>query len=119
MHRGALTFANDLWDGTHATDRDLYIKGIEVNGRHFDGSAATNSAGDPNDGHVAQLWHNGSVTFEIDAATTGGGTGAGAGAGTSADTGGGSTGPTGGSAGGSAAGTGTGTAPGTATMEWS
>jgi beta-glucanase (GH16 family) len=37
-------FLNDGWGGSAATDRNLYVQSIDVNGQHFAASVATNNA---------------------------------------------------------------------------
>ena len=46
VHRVEVKFLNDAWDGTPATDRNLYVDGGAYNGKALDGvAAALNSAG--------------------------------------------------------------------------
>jgi endoglucanase len=60
----AVNYINDASGGTSATDRNLYVSGIDVNGHHFDGTSATNTASvgytDPN---AADMLANGTLTF--------------------------------------------------------
>jgi beta-glucanase (GH16 family) len=39
-----VVFLNDAWGGTAATDRNLYVQSIDVNGVHLAGSSAVNNA---------------------------------------------------------------------------
>lgn len=39
-HKVGVVFGNDAWGGTAATDRNLYVNGIDVNGTHY-GSGVT------------------------------------------------------------------------------
>jgi endoglucanase len=59
-----VNYINDASGGTASTDRNLYVQGIEVNGHHFDGTNATNTASlgytDPN---AADMLANGTLTF--------------------------------------------------------
>jgi beta-glucanase (GH16 family) len=59
-----VNFVNDAWGGSAATDRNLYIQSIEVNGHTFLGTAATNNAtnGTPASDSAA-MNVNGTVTF--------------------------------------------------------
>ncbi len=41
MHELAISFLNDAYGGTPATDRNLYVKGIDVNGTPASGATAT------------------------------------------------------------------------------
>jgi hypothetical protein len=59
-----VNYINDASGGTVSTDRNLYVQGIEVNGHHFDGTSATNTASlgytDPN---AADMLTDGTLTF--------------------------------------------------------
>jgi Ca-dependent carbohydrate-binding module xylan-binding len=44
-HTIGVSFTNDAYGGTPATDRNLYINGIDVNGQHY-GSGVTAMMGD-------------------------------------------------------------------------
>jgi hypothetical protein len=44
-HTIGVEFTNDAWGGTNATDRNLYINGIDVNGTHY-GSGVTSMFND-------------------------------------------------------------------------
>jgi beta-glucanase (GH16 family) len=60
-------FVNDAWGGTAATDRNLYVQSIDVNGQHFAASMATNAAANgmsTTDGS-AILAINGMVDFNV------------------------------------------------------
>ena len=39
-HKVAVTFLEDAWGGTAASDRNLYINGLELDGQHYDLAAA-------------------------------------------------------------------------------
>ncbi len=41
IHDFALSFLNDAYGGTPATDRNLYLKGLEVNGAPVQGAYAS------------------------------------------------------------------------------
>lgn len=56
-------FLNDLYDGNAATDRNLYVDKLTLNGNVFEGEAGANSAG-LNLATEAALYHNGSLTFD-------------------------------------------------------
>ena len=60
--RIAITFLNDAYAGTPSTDRNLYVDRLTLNGRLFEGEAASNAAGAslPSE---AVLYSNGSLTF--------------------------------------------------------
>ena len=51
-HDVAVSFLNDAWGGTPSTDRNLYVKGIDVNGT-------------PASGASAALFSNGTTHFQI------------------------------------------------------
>jgi len=51
-HDVAVSFLNDAWGGTPSTDRNLYVKGIEVNGV-------------PSSGAVASLYSAGTAHFQV------------------------------------------------------
>jgi hypothetical protein len=61
----AVHYIDDASGGTAATDRNLYVSGIEVNGHHFAGAAAANTASlghaDPS---ATDLLVDGTVTFD-------------------------------------------------------
>jgi beta-glucanase (GH16 family) len=62
-----IQFTNDAWGGTAATDRNLYVQSIDVNGHNFAASTATNTAANgmhPADGS-AELAINGTVDFNV------------------------------------------------------
>ncbi|WP_336489393.1 family 16 glycosylhydrolase [Methylobacterium nigriterrae] len=60
----SVSFINDRWDGTDATDRNLYVGGISLGGETLKGSEADVDAhhGQPL-GDAAALWGNGSAVF--------------------------------------------------------
>ncbi len=51
-HDVAVSFLNDAWGGTSSTDRNLYVKGIDVNGTSAPGASAA-------------LFSNGTTHFQI------------------------------------------------------
>jgi beta-glucanase (GH16 family) len=55
-------FVNDGFDAAGNT-RNLYVKDIEVNGLHLDGSAGTNTSG-PMEGPIANMYNPGTLTFD-------------------------------------------------------
>jgi Ca2+-binding RTX toxin-like protein len=65
-HTVAVHFLNDSWGGGPAADRNLYVGGIDFDGRHYAGQTAHNDADlglaglDPN---AAEMLVNGTVTF--------------------------------------------------------
>ena len=68
-HDVAISFVNDAFGGSHATDRNLYVEGLDINGKHVDGNAfATNDAAldhgslDPN---AAVMVANGTASFHV------------------------------------------------------
>jgi hypothetical protein len=69
-HKVDVTFIDDTWGGAAASDRNLYVQGIEFNGHHYDGTAAVNNAdygrGAEYDPHAAVLLGNGTVSFNVD-----------------------------------------------------
>jgi beta-glucanase (GH16 family) len=61
-------FINDGWGGTAATDRNLYVQSIDVNGVHFQGNTATNTAANGNqaaDPTAAVMDINGTAEFHV------------------------------------------------------
>lgn len=65
-HTVAIHFINDAWGGTADTDRNLYVSGIEFDGRHYGGGSAQNNAanGAPReDPGVAAMFIDGTVVF--------------------------------------------------------
>jgi hypothetical protein len=62
-----IQFINDAWGGTAATDRNLYIQSIDVNGKHFGANTATNSAanGETTTDGSAILAINGTIEFNV------------------------------------------------------
>lgn len=58
-------FLNDAWGGTAATDRNLYVNSVSVNGTTYNGSSASNAAGGLTAGTAAFLHTAGSVTFDL------------------------------------------------------
>jgi Ca2+-binding RTX toxin-like protein len=45
QHKVGVTFLNDAWGGTTSTDRNLYVNGLEFNGKHYDGAASLLTTG--------------------------------------------------------------------------
>jgi hypothetical protein len=63
-----ITFLNDAWGGTSATDRNLYVESLDINGVHFAGNTAANNAangGEATDPTAAVMDVNGTATFNI------------------------------------------------------
>jgi hypothetical protein len=63
-----VTFRNDAWGGSAATDRNLYVQGIDINGVHFAGNAAINNAAngaEATDPTAAVMAINGTADFAI------------------------------------------------------
>jgi hypothetical protein len=61
-------FLNDAWGGTADADRNLYVQGLDVNGTHIDGNAATNDAANgyaSADPTAAVMDVNGTATFDV------------------------------------------------------
>ena len=58
----AITFINDLYAGTPATDRNLYVDRLTLNGNTFEAEQAVNAAG-PALANEAVLYSNGSLAF--------------------------------------------------------
>ena len=59
-------FINDTYGGSASADRNLYVRGIDVNGHSFAGAAATNDAnGGYHDPNAADMFGNGTVTFAV------------------------------------------------------
>ncbi|WP_336491538.1 carbohydrate-binding domain-containing protein [Methylobacterium nigriterrae] len=58
-------FINDLYGGTAATDRNLYVEQLTLNGHTVAGSAANNTSG-WNTADTAQLFSNGNAYFYLD-----------------------------------------------------
>jgi hypothetical protein len=59
-------FTNDAWGGSQATDRNLYVAGIDFNGTHTSGKTAKNTAmvgGSDVDPNAAEMYANGSDIF--------------------------------------------------------
>jgi beta-glucanase (GH16 family) len=64
----SVQFLNDTWGGTAATDRNLYVQSIDVNGKTFAGNLAANDAangGAEADVHAAVMQINGTVDFNV------------------------------------------------------
>jgi beta-glucanase (GH16 family) len=75
-HTVAVNFINDAWGGSAATDRNMYVQSITVNGETIAGTAAQNTAangGEANDPSAAVMDVNGTATFH--STGTGGGSG--------------------------------------------
>jgi beta-glucanase (GH16 family) len=70
-HDVAIRFVNDAFDGSHETDRNLYVHGLEIDGKPVDGSAfAANDASlghDAIDPHAAVMVTNGTATYHVGA----------------------------------------------------
>jgi hypothetical protein len=63
-----VVFLNDAWGGTAATDRNLYVQSIDVNGVHFAGNTAVNNAANHEeslDPSAAVMAINGDASFLI------------------------------------------------------
>jgi hypothetical protein len=87
-HQVQVVFTNDAWGGTAATDRNLYVGSITVDGQTIAGHLAADTASNGNnaaDPGAAVLMSNGSATFTLAAATSGSGT-SGSGSGSSTPT---------------------------------
>jgi beta-glucanase (GH16 family) len=64
----SVQFVNDAWGGWSGADRNLYVQSLDVNGQHFAGNAASNTA----DGGIAWtdpgsavMAVNGTATFDV------------------------------------------------------
>jgi endoglucanase len=71
-HQVQVQFTNDAYGGTSATDRNLYVDWIDVNGHHFEGEAAasnTASLGKTVAG-AAPMLVNGTLTFDTSPTNT-------------------------------------------------
>ena len=64
-HDVAVTFLDDAWGGSDATDRNLYVHQISLNGQTVTGDSASNTAGPISDG-VADLIKHGAATLHAD-----------------------------------------------------
>jgi Ca2+-binding RTX toxin-like protein len=65
-HQVVVKFVNDAYGGTAATDRNLYIDSIDVNGHRFEGEAAADTAASGRaaaDPHAGVMMTNGTLTF--------------------------------------------------------
>jgi hypothetical protein len=65
----AINYINDAWGGSADTDRNLYVQSIDVNGVHFAGNTASNTAAngaEASDPSAAVMDVNGTATFHID-----------------------------------------------------
>ena len=61
-----VVFLNDAWGGSASTDRNLYVQSIDVNGKHFAGTSATNTASNGHvDPYAAAMDINGTVDFNV------------------------------------------------------
>jgi Ca2+-binding RTX toxin-like protein len=58
-------FVNDLYDGSAAADRNLYLDSITVDGHTYAGSAAASDTAGPIEGTTADLLWNGGVVFDL------------------------------------------------------
>jgi hypothetical protein len=69
QHQVEVSFVNDGTDGSHATDTNLYVGGVGLNGQHVDGSAfASNDASlgyDALDGGAAVMVVNGTASYQV------------------------------------------------------
>jgi endoglucanase len=75
-HDVAINFINDTWGGTAATDRNMYVQSVTINGETIPGTAAQDTAANGNaaaDPTAAVMDVNGTATFH--ATGTGGTTG--------------------------------------------
>jgi len=75
-HTIGVNFLNDAWGGTAATDRNMYVQSITVNGETLQGPSAQNTAangGQASDPSAAVMDVNGTATFH--STGTGGGSG--------------------------------------------
>ena len=64
----SVQFLNDAWGGSAATDRNLYVQSVDVNGQHFAGNTAANDAANGYasvDPTAAVMDVNGTATFDI------------------------------------------------------
>ena len=59
----AVQFLNDAWGGSAATDRNLYVASLALNGQTYQGAATLNTAGGLTVGGAAELGTNGDATF--------------------------------------------------------
>jgi endoglucanase len=63
-HTVAIHFINDGWGGTAATDRNLYVGGIDFGGTHYAWTTASNDAANgASDANAAVMAVNGTVAF--------------------------------------------------------
>jgi beta-glucanase (GH16 family) len=63
-----ISFLNDGWGGSAATDRNLYIESLDINGVHFAGNTAANNAANGEqslDPTAAVMAINGTAEFDI------------------------------------------------------
>ncbi|HTI85428.1 MAG TPA: carbohydrate-binding domain-containing protein [Alphaproteobacteria bacterium] len=61
-----VTFINDAWGGSAATDRNLYVNGVDVNGHAFPGTGAVDNAANGSTApDAAVMAINGTVEFNI------------------------------------------------------
>jgi endoglucanase len=63
-----VVFLNDGWGGSFTADRNLYVQSIDVNGKHFEGNAASNTAAAgyaSTDPTAAVMMINGTVDFNV------------------------------------------------------
>jgi hypothetical protein len=63
----SVTFTDDAWGGTKATDKNLFIDYISVNGTRYQGESVSPNDVDPN---AAVLWANGTLTFATHGSTS-------------------------------------------------
>jgi hypothetical protein len=65
-HKISVTFTDDAWGGTNATDKNLYVDYIEVNGTRYQGENFDSTS----DSQAAALYSNGTVTFNTGSSTS-------------------------------------------------
>ena len=61
----AVEFLNDAWGGSSATDRNLYVDSLTLDGMTLKGDTAVNQAGGLTSGDAAALNTDGAVTFNL------------------------------------------------------
>lgn len=59
----SVSFLNDGWGGSAATDRNLYVSALTVGGSTYQGSTAQNNASGSSIGSGTVLYTNGEITF--------------------------------------------------------
>ncbi|HET9149624.1 MAG TPA: carbohydrate-binding domain-containing protein, partial [Alphaproteobacteria bacterium] len=64
-HTVDVSFVNDAYGGTPDTDRNLYVGGITYDGQDYAGQTAANTGAGPDiDPNAAEVFSNGTVTFD-------------------------------------------------------